>query len=183
MTAEKSYVDSGSGFGNCNTVNGEWRREEMNPSPEISKRITDLTHDLDQDINRTLRNARLNYTSSVLLMLIALGCSLGAGCVGLIARIPRHLGVLAFLPPLIALVATTLKLDGKARWHCKKLNGLEVLRSRLLYELPDPPSVDNVAAVANSWTHLNETMEEEWNQSLDFDWSVLAKKPPANAAS
>jgi hypothetical protein len=70
-----------------------------------------------------------------------------------------------------------LKLDGKACWYFDKLNAFEALRTRLLYELPDPPTLDNIAAAAHSRTTVVDALEQDWNKNLMLDWTALSKPP------
>lgn len=149
----------------------------MESSPEIVARKKALQSDLENVIERSFKKARGNYRLSLGLMSVALGCSVAAGIFGVFARMPRIAGGLALVPPLIAYVVANLKVDGKSRWHYRRIVALHALRSRLLYELPESPGVDDIAAVSSSWTTLNEKTQKEWDDNLALDWSGLSKKP------
>jgi hypothetical protein len=136
-----------------------------------------LAIELNSNIREYRRLARVAHWTSVIFMAIALGCSIAAGIFGLVAHMPRVSGVLAILPTLIAFVVVNLKLDGKACWYFDKLNAFEALRTRLLYELPDPPTLDNIAAVAHSRTTVVDALEQDWNKNLMLDWTALSKPP------
>jgi hypothetical protein len=149
----------------------------MDTSVAINKRRQQLGHELTEDIRDSRKNAKVNHLTSVVLMVIALLCSVVAAVFGLILKEPKTSGALAILPPLIAFIVTNLKLDGKACWYFNRVNAFEALRSRLLYELPEPPSADNIAAVSHDRTIVVETLEKDWDQHLMLDWSALSKPP------
>jgi hypothetical protein len=144
----------------------------------IDKRKEDLNQELQKDIADARLNARMNHLTSVGLMIVALLCSVAAAAVGIIgasAASSRVAGVLAIMPPLIAFVVANLKIDGKACWYFNKVNALDRLRIRLLYELPETPSVDNIAAIAHDRSEVVDKMEKSWDTQLVLDWSTLSK--------
>lgn len=61
---------------------------------------------------------------------------------------------------------------------------MEALRSRLLYQLPEEPSVDNVAAIAEARDKLVATMQAEWNETITKGrFEGLAKSRPTPRSS
>jgi hypothetical protein len=149
----------------------------VDTSSAMNKRKQDLRNEITHDIKNARDNARMNHLTSVFMMVIALLCSVAAAVSGLIAKNPQAAGLLAILPPLIAFIVTNLKLDGKACWYFNKVNAFEGLRSRLLYELPEHPSADNIAAISRERAGVVDNMEKFWDQHLRLDWSVLTKPP------
>ena len=83
----------------------------------------------------------------------------------------QHTGAIAFIPGAVAVIAATMKFEGKSNWHYRKLYGLNSLKSRLLYELPFEPSVDHVAAISKERRELITEMEREWEAVLSLSWS------------
>jgi hypothetical protein len=78
---------------------------------------------------------------------------------------------LALIPATLAFVASVFKSQGRANWHIRKLEGLRALRSRLLYQLPEKPNADNVAAIASALNKFTEDMRREWEREFSLDWS------------
>lgn len=146
----------------------------MELSPELVRRKEDLNRELLRSIEGESRLAHVNHRLSVTLMNIALGCSVAAAIIGIFFNVsPKIVGGIAVLPPLIAYIAVNLKLEGKSSWHYRKREALSALRSRLLYQQPEVPSADNIAAIAKSWEELNLKMREEWDRSLTLNWSGI----------
>lgn len=146
-------------------------------SPEVAKRIAALTQELDEGIHRTWAKARNAYIWSQALVIMALLCSVAAAVSGIFFLVPAKIvGGIAALPPLIAYVAANLKLETRSSWHYRKVNGLSALRSRLLYQLPEEPSADNVAAVASDLNKLDEGMQEEWEKTVTVNWTEILKQ-------
>ena len=77
-----------------------------------------------------------------------------------------------------ALVATTMKFQSKANWHYRKLEALNALRRRLVYEQPESLTADNIAAISNTLTTLTERMQQEWQKEFSLDWTGFPKNPP-----
>jgi hypothetical protein len=104
-------------------------------------------------------------------MVIALGCTVAAGVSGMLLDRGRWAGGLAVLPPLIAYVAISLKLQGKAQWHRRMEGQLRALKSRLKYELSEFPTADQIAAISKSQREMEESMREDWKKHLGFEWA------------
>lgn len=85
-------------------------------------------------------------------------------------------GSIALLPAAVALIATSMKFQGKANWHYRKKEALEGLRCRLQFELPESPSADDVASISESFRGITEKMTKEWEKELALDFSYFAKK-------
>jgi hypothetical protein len=45
----------------------------------------------------------------------------------------------------------------------------------LLYELPESPSADNVAAISADYREFEEQMEKAW-EKFAYDWAAVLKK-------
>jgi hypothetical protein len=102
------------------------------PSPEICRRKDQLDNELSSLIRHETAIARWNHSSSLGLMILAVGCSFAAAAVGLLLDSRGKIaGGLAILPPLIAFIAISLKLDGKSSYHYRKRDALEALHKSL----------------------------------------------------
>jgi hypothetical protein len=149
----------------------------MPPTLEIERRIKELSAELTSHGTRTYRGGRYNHRAALALMLLGLGCNVAAAILGIFYdKSGKLVGGLAAIPPLIAFVSTRLKLEGKSSWHYRKSNGLNALRSRLLYQLPESPTFDQVAAIAKARDELNEKMQIERDTNLSFDWTWSPRK-------
>jgi hypothetical protein len=135
-----------------------------------------LLAELDQEIAYAESKAVANHRFSLILMGMALCCSVAAGAIGVFTTISsKVVGGIAVLPPLIAYFAVNLKLQPKSDWHYRKSYGLQALRSRLLFQLPANPSVENIAAIASARDKLNIEMLKEWRERLGLNLEGLAQ--------
>jgi hypothetical protein len=149
----------------------------MANNPEIQRRIDLLQARLEKAIANYNRLSKANYWITVLLMVITLLASAGAGIGGIFGKLTaQQTGALALIPGIIALVVSTMKFQDKAHWHYRKRDALEGLRSRLLFQLPESPSADNIAAIAAGQDDLNKTMSDEWERRFTMDFGLLAKR-------
>ena len=145
---------------------------------EIQERKWGLDRELDLSIKDAELKGRLNHLTSLGLMASALGCSLLAAILGIFSSIDaKIIGGLAVLPPVIAYIAVNLKLEEKCGWHYRKGIGLRTLRSRLLYQQPEVPSVSNIAAIARERDGLDFDMQLEWESDLKLNWSGMMSGP------
>jgi hypothetical protein len=139
----------------------------MTQSSEVQKRIVALDGELKDAARQQSRYARRAYCSSQLLIGLSLSCSITAAICGIVFHVsPEIVGGIAALPPLVAFIASNLKLDLRENWYYRKTSVLETLRSRLLYQLPEVPTVDNVAAIAAARDKLEIEMQTEWYETI-----------------
>jgi hypothetical protein len=53
---------------------------------------------------------------------------------------------------------------------------MDALRSRLSYQLPEEPTVDNIAAIAKARDNLNDQMQQEWERTITVSWGEMLKQ-------
>lgn len=149
----------------------------MSPSDEVKKRITDLTKELDSSIaHDNLRDVSNHWTAFVL-MLLALAASAIAALGGVSGYLTaKQAGLFAAVPGAIALVASTMKFQEKSNWHYRRENGFKSLRRRLLYELPESPTAENVAAISEGLRQFEDLMQKSWEEELAFSWATFSRK-------
>jgi hypothetical protein len=148
----------------------------MEPSHEVLARKKALLKELETDIAASYRYANMHHQISGCLMLVALGCSVGAFVGGVWGRVDgKTLGGLAGLSPLIAFLAVNLKLEAKSSWYFRINDAFSSLRSRLEYQIPEIPTVEDVAMIAKDRENVKSAMQKEWDRGLAFDWSVFEK--------
>jgi hypothetical protein len=149
----------------------------MDDMPEVIGRKRALTQELDGQIAYSENKAICNHWISLILMLVALGCSVTAAIIGIFLSVSSKIvGGIALLPPLIAYGVVNMKFDGKSSWHYRKSKMLSSLRSRLLYQQPEAPTVDNIAAIARERDELDLKMQAEWDKTLVFNWSGMSNR-------
>jgi hypothetical protein len=146
----------------------------MDETSEATRRKLDLARDLEAQIAYARDKAVCNHRISLSVMLVALACSVAAAIGGVFFGVrPQIVGGIALLPPLLAYAAINMKFDGKSSWHYRKVYSLESLLSRLLYQLPEHPTVDNVAAIAHERDTMHVQMQSEWDRTLAFNWGGI----------
>lgn len=118
-------------------------------------------------------------------MLLALLCTVVAGAIGFFVpkADPKVIAGFAVFPPLIAYVATKLKFEGKNSWHARLYDGLNTLRSQLLYQLPELPTLDQVARIAAERDALEIEMQAEWDRWLLLDWTGMLNHSTTHRAN
>jgi hypothetical protein len=144
----------------------------MEVNPEVQARADGLLKQLNEDIEYERLRAVGDYWIALILMIAALGCSIAAGLGGLaFGWTSQATAAVAFVPGAVAVIAATMKFEGKSDWHYQKLYGFQGLKSRLLYQLPLTPSVDDIAAISLDRTNLITRMEKKWEVALSLSWS------------
>src|SRR5437764_13981857 len=99
-----------------------------------------LRSELESAIDHYRDLAKRTYRLNAGVMILTVGASLVGGIGGLSDIIPaKAAGALALLPGLLAVFATTMKFQAKANQHYRRKDALQILRNRLLFELPEPP--------------------------------------------
>jgi hypothetical protein len=148
----------------------------MDETSEATRRQLDLAKDLEAEIAYAKAKAVCNHRISLGVMLAALACSVAAAVGGVFCGVRSQIvGGIALLPPLLAYAAINMKFDGKSSWHYRKVYSLQSLLSRLLYQLPEHPTVDNVAAIAHERDSIHVQMQSEWDRTLAFNWGGIEK--------
>jgi hypothetical protein len=152
----------------------------MPPSDEVKKRIAELTEELDSGIKYDHLRDIANHWTAFWLMLLALAASAVAALGGISGHLTaQQTGFFAAVPGVIVLFGSTLKFQEKSNWHYRRKNGLKSLRRRLLYELPETPTPDNVAAISESFRQFEDLMLRSWEEELAFNWATfLRRKQP-----
>jgi len=69
-----------------------------------------------------------------------------------------------------------MKFQEKSNWHYRRKDGLKSLRRRWRYELPESPTVDNVAAISKGLRQFEDLMQKSWEEELAFSWATFSRK-------
>jgi hypothetical protein len=138
----------------------------------VRARKDQLEAELDLDILRTNRRAIWAHWFAFLMMIAALLSSMIAGLGGLSSVLPKLLiGFLALLPGVFAVAAIQFKPQERSSYHYRKVNALNSLRSRLLYQQPAEPTLDQIAAVARERDSEMKRLQEEWDRGFQLNWA------------
>ena len=149
----------------------------MPSSEEVKKRVLDLSKELDSGIAYDNLRDNANHWTAFGLMLFAFAASAVAALGGISGCLTaKEAGFFAAVPGAIALVASTMKFQEKSNWHYRRKNGLKSLRRRLLYELPESPTTDNVAAISEGFRQFEDLMQKSWEEELAFSWATFSRK-------
>jgi hypothetical protein len=139
---------------------------------DVQVRAAELEKRLSTDIWHEVVRAKGDYWVAVILMIITLGSSCAAGLGGLAFHwTVQSTAIVALIPGAAAIIATTMKFEAKSNWHYTKLYALDGLKSRLKLELPENPSVGDVAALSQERRELIKKMKSEWDATLLLNWS------------
>src|ERR1700719_544593 len=111
----------------------------MTMTPEIQKRAERLERELSSAISHANLRARVNHWIALVLIAGALLSSAAASLGAFTGWNNNLIGALALVPGIAALIETTLKFQSKSNWRYRKVDALNALRRRLLYELPEVP--------------------------------------------
>jgi hypothetical protein len=107
-------------------------------------------------------------------MIVAVSASVVAGIGGLSTFFPSQVtGAIALVPAAIALLASNLKFHDKSNWHFERERELDALRSRLLFQLPEAPTPDNVAAIAKARDDMEARMNKEWKDKFTLNFAAF----------
>jgi hypothetical protein len=112
------------------------------------------------------------------------GFGLAAAVLGLILwdRVEKwEVGLLAAISAALVTVTRQLGLQQKANWHYRKVDGLNSLQRRLLFELPIAPSADNIASISRAWSALDSGMSKEW-EDMQHEPTAKPKRPAHNVS-
>jgi len=141
----------------------------MGADLEVGARIDKLSVELGESIGQHDRSGRRYGTIATVVRYVAVGFSSLAVILSLIpsGKIDKWMiGMVAAVPGIMALSAQIIKFQQKSNWQCRKAEAEKALRRRLLFEMSEFPTVDDVKAVAAAWDGLDATMQEEWERTI-----------------
>ena len=144
----------------------------------IHDRSEALRKEIDETIQRERWRFHLLYAvgiSVIVLSVIASGLATLLG-LGTVSRSESHRSDRRDPWGFLTFAGATLRLSEQASWHLtRKEMVVALFAAGYCYELPLEPSADNIAAIAEDWTHLDRRLHEELTQK------VLPKSAPIKA--
>jgi len=142
-------------------------------SDEVLERKSELIAMLQEVVWREQWLAQLNQRTGMSLMIFAICASAGAGLAGISGsdKISKQMiGMIALLPGFLALLATTIKFDGRARWHYRKKREIETLLGRFKFEMPAIPTADQIAIIHREKARIDKELDEAFDKEFGLNW-------------
>lgn len=110
-------------------------------------------------------------------MILAILASAFAGLGGLTSMLgSQAVGTIALIPGAFALLSTTIKFDGRAMWHYRKKRELDALWRRLKFEMPTPPTADQIALISSERSALDKKLDVDWEKEFALGWGWFHAK-------
>ena len=107
----------------------------------------------------------------MILMVVAILASAFAGFGGLTSSLDAQaVGAIALVLGAFALLSTTIKFDGRAMWHYRKRRELDAPWRRLKFEMPTPPSADQIALISSERSAIDKELDTEWEKEFALRW-------------
>jgi hypothetical protein len=143
---------------------------------EIGWRRSELSTELEKKAQRSGDLGKRNHNIVVAMAICAVICSIAAGLLGLLGVLSsKWIGAIALLPAGLTIASSTLKLQAKATWYYENEVEYRNLLRQLKYELPSPPSLEDLSALSGKLRAFATAREELWRNVLALDWSTLGK--------
>jgi hypothetical protein len=146
-------------------------------SDEIRARREELIATLATDCEYEKTRAVVDYWIAIISMIVALAASFVAGLGGLSGRLGAGTtGMIALIPGAMALVAATLKFEGKSNWHYRKLYALRALADRIKFEMPVEITADQIAQLSKERRDIIVALNKDWEASLGLNWNQFQQR-------
>ncbi len=139
------------------------------------KRKEELLNEFALSINHHRKWQRANHYASIFFMGASIASSFVAPFLGVIGADKMYVSVTALLPGLVVGLASAFNNGGRAEWNDKRKNGVNELRRRLLYEVPDPPSIEDIASISVDWAYLDRLNQKELARDFTFRPGAFGK--------
>lgn len=135
----------------------------MGDEDTVRAQAASLDAALGRALTKYILYARTNYTLQQSLTWGSLLASGAAAVLGLTAAISqKQLGALAAASAALVGASHQLGFQQKANWHYRKADAITALRRRMAYEIPLPPSANDIAALSREWSTLDLNMSQQW---------------------
>jgi hypothetical protein len=113
----------------------------------------------------------------MMLKILAILASVFAGLGGFSAKLEaQSVGAIALIPGALGLLSTTIKFDGRAMWHYLKKRELDALWRRLKFEMPVPPTADQIGLISSGRCVLDKKLDAEWEKEFAPGWGWFHTK-------
>lgn len=136
-----------------------------------------LARRCDELAQNAKSRGRRYYWVSYALMILSVAGSIGAGVMALWSEaVPREwVGTVALLPALCATVATQLRLTEKGNFSYRRYRAFHALARRVEVARLREPTLDTVDAFNAEHAAINDSLDEQWVEELNFRFSPSAR--------
>jgi hypothetical protein len=117
---------------------------------ELERRKDKLINELGRSRSDQRRLASFNYRAAASMRVAAIASSVVAA-------------LLAFVP-ILTIEKWQVGLIAKGNWHYRLARRIHALERRLTFELPMPPTAEQLAAISQSWSSIEDDMTREWEE-------------------
>ena len=115
-----------------------------------------------------------NSYVAVLLMTTAIISSVAGGIGGLATLLSTQtVGAIALIPGACALLANQIKFDRRAILNRRRQRLFEALLNRVKFQLPEPPTLDQLAVISQEITRIDNDIDREVEETITMGWSWL----------
>jgi hypothetical protein len=131
----------------------------------------------DESALHARTRGRRYYFTSYALMILSVAGSIGAGVMALWSEaVPREwVGTVALLPALCATVAVQLRLNEKGNFSYRRYRAFHALARRVEVARLRAPTLDTVEAFNAEHAAINDSLDEQWVESLNFNFNPSAR--------
>ncbi|HEY1936531.1 MAG TPA: hypothetical protein VGJ33_01190 [Candidatus Angelobacter sp.] len=138
----------------------------------IKQRHADLTIYLNLRVKSSMKWRRANSNVALFLMTTAIVSSVAGGIAGLSTFLgPKSVGAIALIPGACALLASQIKFDQRASLNRRRQRRFAALLDRLKFQLPEPPTLDQLALIAAEIAKIDMEIDKEYEKTITSGWN------------
>ena len=124
-------------------------------------RREELLVELTKSITHHRRWQRGNFLISVFLMGAIVLASFAAPTLAALDADKQWVAVAALTAGILVGWASMFNPGGRAEWHDRRKNALNWLRRRLVYEIRDPLTDEEIASISSEWSEFDRLHQRE----------------------
>lgn len=140
---------------------------------DAGRMLARMVERCDESARHARARGRRYYFVSYSLMILSVAGSIAAGVMALWSEeVPRQwVGTVALLPALCATVAVQLRLNEKGNFSYRRYRAFHALARRVEVARLRAPTLDTVDAFNAEQAAINDSLDEQWVESLNFRFS------------
>jgi Zn-dependent protease with chaperone function len=128
---------------------------------EAETRRTQLLGELEVAYKKLERDGLWNVRGRDLCLIVGVIASLGTAAIHLAGNNSQWILWLPIVATGAQALTATMKFPELGRWNFQKASMVFGLAQRLKYEMPEAPTIDNVAAISKEFRELEQRMPQE----------------------
>ena len=142
----------------------------------VNKRRAELMNFLDIRIKSSKYWRRVNNSSAIFFMATAVVASVASGIAGVSGLLDSKIvGTIALIPGACALLASSINFDQRTITNRKRQRLFAALSYRLKFELPEPPTLDQLALISREIVKIDEEIDKEYEEKIKLGWTVFQR--------